>query len=354
MSSVQFSGGNRKAVRLSADELVRRSHLDGCDRLPLVLEPNLADLDLVDYAANNRDAIAELLSRYGAILCRGFRLETAEQFQRLIAAVSAGALEYTERSSPRSRVTGNIYTSTDYPPEQPIFLHNEQSYNWIFPRQIAFCCLVPAAAGGATPIADCRRVYERIPGAIREKFERLGYTYVRNFGGGLGLSWQEAFQTADPREVEAYCARQHITAQWRPAAGAAASGPRLRTRQVRPAVAVHPRTGQRTWFNHLTFFHVSTLPPAMRAMISELGDEELPNNTYYGDGSAIEPEVLDALRAIYAEETVTFPWRQGDALLLDNMLTAHGRQAYQGARKVVAGMAEPVSWEEVRVEPVPG
>ncbi len=343
-----FGSNQRRAIKLSSQELVRQSYLGDQPGLPLVLEPNLPDLDLAAYAAGNRATFTELLSRHGGILCRGFNVASAEQLQRLLGEISSGPLEYTERSSPRSQVSGRIYTSTDYPPELPIFLHNEQSYNRVFPRLIAFCCLLAADQGGATPVADCRRVYGRLPVALREKFERLGYTYVRNFGDGLGLSWQETFRTADRQAVEEYCARHQISAEWR-------EGGRLRTRQVRPVAADHPLTGERTWFNHLTFFHVSTLVPAVRdAMLAEFAEADLPNNTYYGDGSAIEPEVLDELRAAYAAETVTFPWRQGDVLLLDNMLTAHGRESYQGARKVVVGMAEPLAWDQVQAAPPAG
>jgi alpha-ketoglutarate-dependent taurine dioxygenase len=342
MCSAPFVPGGRKPVRLSQQELVRTSYFDADRRFPIVVEPTLPDLDLVAYASGSRPSLDELLDRHGAVFFRGFSLGTVERFQQFVTAVSSGPLEYTERSSPRSQVSGRIYTSTDYPPSHPIFLHNEQSYNVVFPRRIVFFCVVAAERGGATPIADCRRVYGRIPEAIREKFARLGYLYVRNFGHGFGLPWQEAFQTEDRAAVEAYCAEHRIELEW-------LAGGRLRTRQARPAVAVHPRTGEPIWFNHLTFFHVSTLVPAVRdSLLAEFAEEDLPNNTYYGDGTPIEPQVLDTLRDIYAQETVSFPWRQGDVLMLDNMLAAHGREPYEGARKVVVGMADPVRWDDVR------
>ena len=113
-------------------------------------------------------------------------------------------------------------------------------------------------------------------------------------------------------------------------------------------IAKHPRTGVETWFNHLTFFHVSTLPPSVRdAVLAEFEDHDLPNNTYHGDGSPIEPEVMEHLRAIYHRQTVSFPWQEGDVLLLDNLLVAHGRNPFQGARKVVVGMSDPVSWSDL-------
>ena len=89
------------------------------------------------------------------------------------------------------------------------------------------------------------------------------------------------------------------------------------------------------------FFHVSTLEPTTKLVLSaSLSEEDLPNNTYYGDGSRIEPEALDHLRDVYREKTVSFPWHRGDILMLDDMLVAHGRSPYQGARKILVGMSE--------------
>jgi alpha-ketoglutarate-dependent taurine dioxygenase len=119
---------------------------------------------------------------------------------------------------------------------------------------------------------------------------------------------------------------------------------------VRPAVARHPRTGEPVWFNHATFFHVSTLDePVGRRMLEELGEEGLPNHTFYGDGRPIEPEVMEHLRATYLREKTSFPWRQSDILMLDNMLVAHGREPFAGPRRVTAGMADPLRWEEVEL-----
>jgi hypothetical protein len=81
------------------------------------------------------------------------------------------------------------------------------------------------------------------------------------------------------------------------------------------------------------------------AVLMMCSEEDLPNHTYYGDGSPIEPEVLDELRAAYQQETVSFPWQKGDILMLDNMLASHGREPYSGQRQVLVGMAEPYSWE---------
>ena len=43
---------------------------------------------------------------------------------------------------------------------------------------------------------------------------------------------------------------------------------------------------------------------------------------------------------VYSDLSIVFPWREGDVLMLDNMLTAHGRKPFVGKRKVVVGIAE--------------
>jgi alpha-ketoglutarate-dependent taurine dioxygenase len=158
---------------------------------------------------------------------------------------------------------------------------------------------------------------------------------VRNYGDGFGLDWRTAFQTTDQTVVEEHCKRNGIEAEW-------TSDGRLRTYAVLPAVIEHPRTGETVWFNHATFFHVSTLDPSLReGLLAGFEDEaDLPTNTYYGDGSPIEPETLAELREAYRQETVSFSWRRGDILMLDNIFAAHGRAPYEGPRKILVGMTE--------------
>ena len=333
----------RRAVTVSTESLVRFGTLPGGD-LPLVIEPAIQGVDVMAWAASNRELLEEKLRQHGGILLRGFGLEGPEDLEAFIQAVSGESLEYRERSSPRTAVKGNIYTSTDYPADQPIFLHNENSYQKEWPRKIFFMCRQAPGTGGETPIADVRKVLARIDPEIRDRFARRGWMYVRNFGDGFGLAWQTVFQTTDKEAIGHHCKDKGIEAEWK-------DGDRLRTRAVRPAISRHPKTGELVWFNHATFFHVSTLSPAVReALLEEFAEGELPANTYYGDGSPIEPEVMEHLREAYRAETVSFPWQKGDLLMLDNMLVAHGRAPYSGAREILVGMAEPVSQEQVRPE----
>jgi alpha-ketoglutarate-dependent taurine dioxygenase len=331
----------RQAISLSLDDLVKTDYLSPDAQLPLVVEPAVKGLNLVAWAGTNKQFIESSLYKHAGILFRDFGVGTATEFEQFMIAICGELLEYKERSSPRSQVGGRVYTSTDYPAEENIFLHNENSYQQTWPMKIFFYCARAAHKGGETPIADCRKVYERISQQTRQRFIDKGWMYVRNFGDSFGLPWQVVFQTPSKAEVEAHCRANDIEVKWKP-------GDRLRTRAVRRAAVSHPRTGEMVWFNHATFFHVNTLQEGMRDfLVSEFDQEELPANTFYGDGSPIEESVLEELRAAYRAETVSFKWQEGDVLMLDNMLAAHGRASYEGPRKVLVGMAEPMSWKEL-------
>jgi alpha-ketoglutarate-dependent taurine dioxygenase len=327
----------KRRTIISTPSLVKLSQLTERATLPLVIEPAVHGVDLNTWAASQRELIRTHLLQHGGILFRNFNIRNVADFEQFIHTVSGATLEYNERSSPRSQVSGNIYTSTDHPANQRIFLHNENSYQHTWPMKIFFFCERAAQHNGETPIADVRKVLARLRPEITERFRKKNWMYIRNFGDGLGLSWQKVFQTSDKAEVEKHCQKNDIEVEWK-------DGDRLRTRAVRPALARHPQTGEAVWFNHATFFHVSTLELEVRdVLMRTFAPEDLPTNTCYGDGSLIEPEVLEELREAYRQETVTFPWHEGDILLLDNMLVAHGRASYSGPRKILVGMSEPCS-----------
>jgi alpha-ketoglutarate-dependent taurine dioxygenase len=329
--------GLKKARVLRPDELVRSYHLQPGTGLPLVISPNIERLELVPWAASHRDYIQKMVLNHGGLLFRNFHIAGAEGFYAFVAAAAGEPLEYVEQTSPRHKVHGNIYTSTEYPAEQRIFLHNENSYSSTWPLKILFFCTIAPEQGGETPIADIRGVTSRIPVEIREAFAQKGWMLVRNFGTGFGLSWQTAFQTSEPEEVTRRCQQSGIHTEW-------LSRNQLRIRQRRPAFAKHPHTGEQLWFNHATFFHISTLDPKIReGLVSEFAEEDLPYNTYYGDGSPISLKTMELLRQAYETETVKFSWQKDDLLLLDNMLVAHGRAPFSGPRQILVAMTEPHS-----------
>jgi hypothetical protein len=298
------------------------------------------DLEPENWAARHRDWILENLYETGAILFRGFNVASPAGFEKLVRAVTPELAEYQERSSPRHLVEGSVYTSTEYPADQYIMLHNEVSYSHRWPLKLWFFCQQPAEKGGATPLVDSRRVYQALDPAIRQEFAAKGVKYVRNYGNDLDLPWPEVFQTTRREEVEAYCRETGIEFEWLP-------DNRLRTAQVRQGVAQHPVTGAPVWFNSAHMFHLAAHTPEVKHSLLKLfGPENLPRHAYFGDGSPIEDGVIEHIRDTYRRLSVSYPWQTGDVALIDNMLVAHGREPFTGPRRVLVAMAEPYSIPE--------
>jgi alpha-ketoglutarate-dependent taurine dioxygenase len=303
---------------------------------PLVVERR-APAELLAWTAGNRPWIEQALLEHGAILFRGFGVTSPACFRDVAAAMCGRLIEYTYRSTPRTELDKNIYTATEYHADAVIPLHNENSYQCDWPMRLVFCCITPAAQGGETPLAPTANITRLIGDDLMKAFSERGIMYVRNFGQGVDLSWQTAFQTESKAEVESFCRQASIEWEWD------ADG-NLRTHQVCHATATHPDTGQHLWFNQAHLFHVSSLGPEdAEALLEVFGEAGLPRHAYYGDGRPIEMRFLERIRSAYQQERFTFSWQSGDVLLLDNMLVAHARNSYQGARKVLAAMADPFS-----------
>jgi len=330
----QIKKPQREHISLSTDSLATVSLPADPRGVPVMVRPTVEGVDLAGWVRAHREEIEALLASHGAVLYRGFLLDRATEFEALMRALSDRLITYDYRSTPRSALGEYVYTSTEYPCELAIPLHNEMSYAADWPMRVWFFCAEAAPEGGETPIADSRRVYARLDPATRDRFAAKQVLYVRNYGSGIDLTWQSVFQTADRAAVESFCRASGIEWEWR-------GGERLRTRERHPAVARHPKTGEMVWFNQAHLFHVSSLPSELRdPLLDAMPEEDLPRNSYYGDGSRIESSALDAIRDAYDGETVTAPWRSGDVLLVDNMLVAHGRAPYRGSRRVLVGMSD--------------
>lgn len=311
---------------------------------PLVLQPNFAGMDsaadcridLADWVSSHRDQIETDLLRYGAILFRGFGLQAIADFEQVAQTLCPELFgEYGDL--PRAGVSGKVYSSTPYPADQAILFHNESSHLNLYPLKIWFYCVQPAQQGGETPIVDCRQVYQQLSPQTRKHFAQKQLMYVRNYIKGLDVRWQDFFHTSDPAVVEAYCHRAGMEFEWLDNDG-------LRTRQIRPAIAQHPKTHDWVFFNQIQLHHPAFLDASTQhSLVSLLGEENLPRQVYYGDGSAIEPEVLAEIQTIYQQLEHRFTWQAGDVLMLDNLLTAHGRKPYGGARQIVVALGEMIT-----------
>ena len=302
---------------------------------PIVVQPR-SRRELLDFAEEWSQSLETAVSDHGAVLLRGFDVPGEAALSRLFERLWSAPSPYIYRSTPRQAVAPGVYTATEYPADREIPLHNENAYQRDWPMRIGFHCVVPAAAGGQTPLADSVKITARIGTDLVSDFGRRGVRYIRNYGEAVDLPWQVVFQTESHEVVETYCAEHDISFEW--------IGGDLRTYQVCQGTAVHPKTGGEIWFNQAHLFHVSALGQEIAAdMLAVFGSDGLPRQAQYGDGAEFESPVMDHIRDAFAQERVTFDWQAGDILLLDNMRICHGRLPFAGARRVLVSMGLPRS-----------
>jgi alpha-ketoglutarate-dependent taurine dioxygenase len=331
---------------------IREESFDHGGSLPWVVRPlGASDGDrLVDWIAGHRPQLDERLATIGAVLFRGFNLDGAADLERVMHAYdSRPTLPYVGGDTPRTRVGGDVYTSTECPPSVWIPLHNELSYLSRYPRRLFFLCAQPPARGGETTLADGAAVFAALDPAVRDRFVERGVRYIAIYPGRsavaaplrrlklLPKTWMEVFETDERAVAEARCRDLQIDYRW------LASGA-LYTSTVRPAVIMGAdgSGGEPRWFNQAHLFRMSPrwmgrFHYTMAALVY-FRREGRGRDAQYGDGGEIEPEALDHVHSVLRRHTVAPRWQRGDLLMIDNLRCMHGRNPFNGPRRVLVAM----------------
>ncbi|MEV5788308.1 MULTISPECIES: TauD/TfdA family dioxygenase [unclassified Streptomyces] len=310
--------------------------------LGLELEPGRPALlrvrdtdDPAGWAAASREGLASALAEHGAVVIRGLALHDTTDVAAVLDRLGVQPMAEKETFAARETYGPGLYSASPWPPNQPMCMHHELSYTLDPPGLLLFACLSEPTVGGATCVADAAAVLDALPGDLVDRFERDGWLLTRTYNDEIGATLTEAFGTTDRDAVEAYCRSQGISWAWQPDGS-------LRTAQRRRAVVRHPVDGRRCWFNQVAFLNEWTLAPEVREyLVEEYGTDGLPFNTFHGDGEPLDEDVVRLVNAAYEDHTVRTPWQAGDLLAVDNVRTAHSREAYEGPRSVVVAMASP-------------
>jgi alpha-ketoglutarate-dependent taurine dioxygenase len=288
------------------------------------------------WADEHRDALRAVVAEHGSVLVRGLGLPDADAVGAVFHRLTTGLMAEREAFASRQLYSEGVYSSAKWPPNQPMCMHNELSYTLEVPGLMLFACLTAPAEGGATGVADSPTVLDALPAELSERFEREGWLLTRNYNDEIGASYADAFGTEDRAAVENYCRANAIEFEWQADGG-------LRTWQRRNAVVRHPTTGRSCWFNQIAFLNEWTLDPEVREFLVDVyGEDGLPFNTRFGNGDAIGEDVVQLLNEVYEANTAREPWQAGDLMLVDNIRSAHSREAYSGPREVLVAMAAPV------------
>src|SRR5213595_53417 len=118
--------------------------------------------DAPRWAAEHRDALRAAVAEHGSLLVRGLGLRDAAETEAVFRRL-ASLMNEREAGTPRRSYSPGVYSSSKWPPNQPMCMHHELSYTLELPGLMLFACLIAPSDGGATPVADSSTVRRALP-----------------------------------------------------------------------------------------------------------------------------------------------------------------------------------------------
>lgn len=331
-------------------------------KLPLLIkaEKDIGKAFLQTFIESNHAQLRQTLNQDGAILFRGFNIESAQDFEDVARLIDPNLKNNYLGTSPRNSITKYVFSASELPPHYPIMQHCEMSFLPNPPEKLFFFCETAPENGGETPIVDFRKVYAELDPKIRQVFEEKGIKNIRNYDGPETKTnfdfwklkrWDEMFLTQNRQEAEKIARSNGLEVVWE-------KNGKLRLINDQEAVTVHPETEEKVWFNHLQVFHRSAAKLEYQKIYRQR--KNLSNFFYAGlvslltsikstfkkpeeegmhctfrDGSEIPPAYLKHLSDVIWKNMSIFEWKKGDIIVIDNLSTSHGRLPYKGNRNVL-------------------
>ena len=289
--------------------------------------------ETVAFVRENQAELEAHLAKTGALLFRGFPIESAETFDTFSAGFGYPNFTYQESLSNAVRInyTERVFTANEAPKDVEIFLHHEMAQTPISPSKLFFFCQSAADEGGATPLCRSDKLFEALKGenpSLARDFKEKGLKYTTTMpaandaNSGQGRSWKSTLSVSSVEEAEAKLKELGYHWEWMDDGSLKAVTPKL------PAV-IDLADGSEVFYNQL-----------IAAYMGWKGVRENPSSAItFGDGSAIPKEGLERVSTLAEDFTFDLEWQDGDVAIVDNYRAMHGRRPYSGDRKRVVLVA---------------
>ncbi len=275
----------------------------------------------------NKEEIEAQLARHGAVLFRGFPIDSAETFDAFSAAFNYANFTYQESLSNAVRInyTDRVFTANEAPKDVEIYLHHEMAQTPISPSKLFFFCQSAATEGGATPLCRSDKLFaalEHEKPELAAKFRTEGVKYttkmpaINDHDSGQGRSWKDTLTVETTAQAEAKLHELGYSWEWLD------NGDLKATTPVLPAV-YKLDDGSESFYNQL-----------IAAYLGWAGVKENPASCItFGDGTEILATDLDFIAELSKVFTFDLVWQDNDVALVDNYRTMHGRRPFSGTKK---------------------
>lgn len=256
--------------------------------------------------------ILELLEGPGAVLLRGFELEL-EPFE----AFTRGFCERFHRVAARDSMRdgrGDGFTAKAPESNITLLAHSEGTYQPFKEPDLAFfyCLVAPKYPGGEALVVDGSLFLERLPSALRTRFETQGVIFK--------ACWEPERWHAE-FGIESRAGFTRIAGKW-PGLACSFEGEKMHYGCRRSAI--QPDAHGRRVFSNAILAHLHAVRhPKYRDARVYTKDS---NRVCFGDGEELPDEVINSLIDIQDEVAYAHRLKRHDLLVLDNTRVMHGRR----------------------------
>ncbi|MEM1170168.1 MAG: TauD/TfdA family dioxygenase [Cyanobacteria bacterium P01_H01_bin.35] len=323
--------------------------------LPLVIEAvkEKSFTALAELVRENSDWFNKQQDNYGALLFRGFEVETAAQFESILELLNVKlASKYHFGSAQRERITDQVFTSSEAPGNLMITPHTELNMVPVRPSFLAFFCQIEPTLYGETPIINTEKIFNDLSPNLQHKFANSPQKYVRFVPNHLlGMVFEELSR----EEITKLLEDGEFHFEWRDDGS-------LDFECSYIPLFPHPRTGKlcfglslydcfvtREWYRSILQrypfkkrIYYKFLPSQLYRTLEGMDNSQQKGTTLdtylvNEEGNCTkmtEPEAKELGKAEWKNAAV-FRWRQGDILVIDNLQLVHGRLNAQPPRKIL-------------------
>lgn len=359
--------------------------------MPLVIEAkdSKSTAFLNAFLNENSPQILSDIERYGAILLRGFDIESDDAFENAILSIKGlqGIRHVFMSEEGRDNVDNLsfvLHTNSVYKTGGTVYLggfHSENYYSPDVPHYICFCCLQPSQRGGETGLINTKKIYPLLNNILQKKLENSNF-----FASKWLISEVAERYHVSTQDVIQFCKQFDL-----PLVGEGANQFIL---MYKPNVFINPRTQEKTF--QINFFEIPTLNKALRHyfMADYRGKNwfwhrfvwRLPEGvmryleyiymsiaslihspthalqlfrnkykTYHASKTShLEQHTSDQVSTCFSKEDVdelaqlmhdyycSCLWQKGDVLLIDNTQVIHAGMPGAGSRLIRAMICNPL------------
>jgi alpha-ketoglutarate-dependent taurine dioxygenase len=325
--------------------------------LPIVLEPrSAAGRSSLRHHVADGQRIHEALQRHGAVLLRGFAIESEHDFEQIVLSIPGfrPMAGYFMSEAGRDLIAGTRYvfhTNALVRTGGALrigAIHSENYYSPDVPTFQCFWCKTPPRLGGETALFAMADVHDELAATCRSKLEREPYG-VR--------SWP--LSTIAAR----YCLTESAVERWFHDEGWSIVGCGGERRLVlyKPSIWCHPHTRRRSLQINLSAEldafdgHIFRCARpqyigwrwALHRWRWRRAPARRPPRTPLATGiaAALDAQEVEALAAAVWRNRSMFTWRRGDLLILDNRQLAHAGMPGIGGRELRVMLCNPVHFQ---------